>query len=64
MQRTTSFEPILCNLCVEETRSYYREDCEKCGWVTCNDCLSEDVLIVFNKRWSLILELPCISKVY
>ena len=51
MQRTTSFEPILWNLCVEETRSYYREECEKCGFVTCNDCLSEDVLIVFNKRW-------------
>jgi hypothetical protein len=51
MQRTTSFEPILCNLCVEETRSFYREDCEKCEMVTCNDCLCDYTEVLFNKKW-------------
>ena len=51
MQRTTSFESILCNLCVEETRSYYREECEKCEMVTCNDCFSDYAQVLFNKNY-------------
>ena len=51
MQRSSSFNSVLCNLCVEETRSYYREECEKCGCITCNDCLSEDISVVFNEKW-------------
>jgi|MDSZ01.2.fsa_nt_gb hypothetical protein len=50
MQRTTS-NPILCNLCVEETRSYFREECERCGCITCNDCLSEYIFCVFKENW-------------
>ena len=50
MQKSSSFNSVLCNLCVEETRWYFREECEKCGCITCNDCLSEDMLGLFNEK--------------
>ncbi len=39
MQRSTSMEPILCNCCWEETRSFYRNQCYLCKNDTCFSCL-------------------------
>ena len=49
MQRTTSFEPILCNVCVEETRGFYRNKCDYCENYTCYECFDNDIKEYLNK---------------
>ena len=32
----------------------FREECERCGCITCNDCLSEDILGKISRSYILI----------
>ncbi len=42
-------EPILCNCCWEETRSFYRNQCELCKNDTCFTCLQ----VLYKKKTSI-----------